>query len=126
MATGFRMVGLGCKNEKLKHVLSFRCQCFMFLNCPSQTLDVSFRVKDRERQYMVYASMGSMKCFECGEVGHKRVACPHKAAVKRTYSAAASGSRHPVSGTAAEAAVQPNRSAYLTDGGSREASRRKE
>ena len=72
MASGFRMVGLGCKNEKLKHVLSFRRQCFMFLNCPSQTLDVSFRVKHRKGQYMVYASTGSMRCFECGDVGHTR------------------------------------------------------
>ena len=43
---GFRMVGLGCKNEKLKRVLSFRRQCFMFLNCPSQTLDVSCTGRD--------------------------------------------------------------------------------
>ena len=78
--TGFRMVGLGCKNEKLKQVLSFRRQCFIFLNCPSQTIDVSFKVKHGEGQNMVYASTGSMKSFECGNVGHKRVACPHKAA----------------------------------------------
>ncbi len=27
---------------------------------------------------MVYATNSSMKCFECGDVGHKRHACPHK------------------------------------------------
>ena len=27
---------------------------------------------------MVYASSGSMKCFDCGDVGHKRFACPHR------------------------------------------------
>lgn len=27
---------------------------------------------------MVYASTESLKCFECGELGHKRFACPHK------------------------------------------------
>ncbi|TWW81732.1 Transposon TX1 uncharacterized 82 kDa protein ORF 1 [Takifugu flavidus] len=42
--SGLRTVGLGCRNDKLKHVHSLRRQCFMFLTCPSQTLDVSFRV----------------------------------------------------------------------------------
>lgn len=25
------------------------------------------------------ANSGSMKCFECGDVGHKRMPCPHEA-----------------------------------------------
>ncbi|TWW66909.1 hypothetical protein D4764_20G0009410 [Takifugu flavidus] len=78
MASGLRTVGLGCRSDKLKHVLSLRRQCFMFLTCPSQTIDVSFRVRNGEGYYMVYASSGCMRCFECGDVGHKRVACPHK------------------------------------------------
>ncbi|XP_075308533.1 uncharacterized protein LOC142370003 [Odontesthes bonariensis] len=80
MASGFKTVGLGCKSDKLRHVQSFRRQCFMFLNCPSQTVDVSFRVRHGEGLYMVYASTGNMKCFECGDVGHKWVACPHRPA----------------------------------------------
>lgn len=32
---------------------------------------------------MVYASNGNMKCFECGDVGHKRAACPQKNAEKQ-------------------------------------------
>ena len=55
----------------------------MFLNCPAQTLDVSFRVKHGEGHYLVYASTGSMKCYECGDVGHKRTACPHRQAEGR-------------------------------------------
>ncbi|CAM4606660.1 unnamed protein product [Leuciscus chuanchicus] len=31
------------------------------------------------KAYMVYANSGSMKCFECGDVSDKRMACPHKA-----------------------------------------------
>lgn len=27
---------------------------------------------------MVYATTGSMRCFECGDIGHKHLACPHK------------------------------------------------
>lgn len=45
----------------------------MFLTSPECTLEVSFRVS-----YMVYASNESLKCFECGDLGHKRFSCPHK------------------------------------------------
>lgn len=76
-ASSFKNVNLGCKDPKLKHVQSLRRQVFMFLDAPNQTLDVSFRVKYETGYYMVYASSGSMKCFECGDVGHKRFACPH-------------------------------------------------
>jgi len=78
MASGFRTVNLGCKDQKLKHVQSLRRQVFMFLESPTQTLEVSFRVKHGDGLYMVYASSGHMKCFECGDVGHKRSTCPHK------------------------------------------------
>lgn len=78
-ASGFKSVGLGCKSEKLQHVQSLRRQVFMYLDTP--TLDISFRVKHDDAFYMVYASSGSLKCFECGDVGHKRVACPHRPAV---------------------------------------------
>lgn len=26
---------------------------------------------------MIYASTGNLKCYECGDVGHKKIACPH-------------------------------------------------
>lgn len=77
-ASGFQTVSLGCKDAKLKHVQSLRRQVFMFLDSPTQTLDVSFRVKHEEGFYMVYASSGNMKCFECGDVGHKKIMCPHR------------------------------------------------
>ncbi|RXN23771.1 Homeobox goosecoid [Labeo rohita] len=41
-------------------------------------LDINFRVKHEGGSYMVYATTGSVRCFECGDVGHKRLACPHK------------------------------------------------
>ncbi|TWW82352.1 hypothetical protein D4764_01G0021670 [Takifugu flavidus] len=91
-------VGLGCRSDKLKHVLSLRRQCFMFLTCPSQTLDVSFRVRHGEGHYMVYASSGSMRCFECGDVGHKRVACPHRPANEGARTGAMSSRVAPPSG----------------------------
>lgn len=76
LASPIKMISLGCKNEALKHVLSFRRQVFMFLNEPE--LNVSFRLWHEGKSFLLYASTGSMKCFECGDIGHKKVACPHK------------------------------------------------
>ena len=92
-ASGFKTVALGCKDARLKHVQSLRRQVFMFLDAPSQTLDVSFRVKYGEGSYMVYASSGQMKCFECGDVGHKRYACPHRGTQPSDVSADAQTAR---------------------------------
>lgn len=38
----------------------------MFLDSLSQTLEVSFRVKHGDGYYIVFASLGQLKCFECG------------------------------------------------------------
>lgn len=78
-ASAMKALPLGCKNESLKHVMSFRRQVFMFLNEPS--IDVSFRVMHEGKAYMIYANTGSMKCFVCGDVSHKRLMCPHKVGV---------------------------------------------
>lgn len=40
---------------------------------------ISFRVLYERKAYVIHASTGSMKCFECGDIGHKKHACPHKA-----------------------------------------------
>ena len=50
----------------------------MYLNDPAQVLEVSFKVKYENGYYAVYASSGNMKCFDCGDVGHKRSSCLHK------------------------------------------------
>jgi hypothetical protein len=50
----------------------------MFLDSPEQTLELSFKIKYDNRLYMVYASTGNQRCFECGEFGHKRHACPKR------------------------------------------------
>ncbi|KAL6464118.1 hypothetical protein MHYP_G00285090 [Metynnis hypsauchen] len=61
----------------------------MFLNEP--VLDISFRVSYEGRSYMLYASTGSMRCFECGDVGHKRLICPHRARVSEESEPGTSG-----------------------------------
>lgn len=41
---------------------------------------------------MVYANAGLIKCFDCGDVGHKCYSCPHKqAAAGRRLRAGQSG-----------------------------------
>ena len=100
-ASGFKTVSLGCKDPKLKHVLSLRRQVFMFLDSPTQTLDVSFRVKHGDGFYMVYASSGQFKCFECGDVGHKRFTCPHRQQGAAHSADAAGGSAESAVGSAA-------------------------
>lgn len=42
----------------------------MFLNVPD--LDVSFRVVYEGKSYTHYINTGSLKCFECGDIGHKK------------------------------------------------------
>lgn len=77
-ASTMKMIPLGCSNNELKHVMSFRRYTFMFLKDASRTLDVSFRVRHGERSFAVFASTGSLRCFECGDIGHQRRSCPHK------------------------------------------------
>lgn len=71
-----KRVALNCKHLDLKHVMSFRRQVFMFLSEPN--MDVSFKVWYERKPRTLYASTGSMRCFECGDIGHKRFSCPHK------------------------------------------------
>ncbi len=49
---------------------------FVFLNYLDKVLDVSFRVKDCDSSYMIFASTESLRCFECGDYRHKRLSCP--------------------------------------------------
>lgn len=90
-SSAFAAVSLRCRDPKLKHVQSVRQQVFMFLDSPTQTLEASFRVKHGDGYYMVYASSGQLKCFECGHVGHKRVACPHKQQTASVHSECSDG-----------------------------------
>ncbi|KAL7869626.1 hypothetical protein AOLI_G00136140 [Acnodon oligacanthus] len=52
----------------------------MFLNNRDQSLEVSFRCKHGDGSYIVFASSERLRCFECGDIGHKQFGCPHKAA----------------------------------------------
>lgn len=78
-ASTIKELPFGCKNKALKHVMSLRRQVFMFLEESNLVLNLeSFRVLHEGKAYMIYANTGRMKCYECGDVGHKKLACPHK------------------------------------------------
>ena len=62
----------------------------MFLNSAEQMLDVTFRSKHGEDSCIVFASADASRCFERGDMGHKRLACPHKIA-KETANTSAAG-----------------------------------
>ena len=51
----------------------------MFLEDPSQTLDVSFKVKHGDSYYTVYVNTCSLRCFQSGDLGYKIYACPQQA-----------------------------------------------
>ncbi|KAL7827793.1 hypothetical protein AOLI_G00309450 [Acnodon oligacanthus] len=104
-ASDMKMIPLGCKNSAVRHVLSFRRQVFMFLNNREQSLEVSFRCKHGDGSYIVFASSERLRCFECGDIGHKQFGCPHKAAQQvhlDTDQADTRGGRQGVSGLTAE------------------------
>lgn len=50
----------------------------MFLMTPDKSLETSFRVNHSESSYMVYASTDNLRCFDCCDLGHKHLFCPHK------------------------------------------------
>ena len=77
-ASGFRVLSAGFQADAVKHVVSFRRQVFMFLNNNEQQLNVHFKVRHGEGLYAGFASTDSLRCFECGDLGHKSFACPHK------------------------------------------------
>lgn len=77
-ASGFKPISLRCRSPDLKHVLSLQRQVLMYLKSPEPTLNVNFYVKHGDSAYAVYATSESLLCFECGEIGHKRMACPRR------------------------------------------------
>ncbi|KAK3562046.1 hypothetical protein QTP86_025228, partial [Hemibagrus guttatus] len=60
------------------------------------SLDISFCVKHDGRTFMIYASTGNMKCFECGDIGHKRLTCPHKGCKEEAVTDTMEENREPV------------------------------
>lgn len=71
-----KMIPLGLKTPELKHVMSFRRQAVMILSAEFATLDVSVKLTVLGKDYTIFISTESMKCFICGKYGHIKTACP--------------------------------------------------
>ncbi len=70
------MIPLGCKNPDIKHVMSFRRQAFMIFNSQSDPLNLSAKLSIDGKDYTIFISSDSMRCFVCGDFGHIRQTCP--------------------------------------------------
>lgn len=73
-----RLISLGCKDPDMQHVMSFRRQTFMILNSQHESLAVTIKLTVDRKDYTIYISSETMRCFSCGEHGHIRQACPKK------------------------------------------------
>ncbi len=66
-----KIIPLGCKNPDIKHVMSFRRQAFMIFNS-SDPLNLSAKLSIDGKDYTIFISSDSMRCFVCGDFGHIR------------------------------------------------------
>ena len=124
-ASGFRVLSAGFQADAVKHVVSFRRQVFMFLNNNEQQLNVHFKVRHGEGLYAGFASTDSLRCFECGDLGHKSFACPHKGHRQGEGTSARGGNRGENAGgkemQTAEAGPSQSRDGGVDEAGSSQA-----
>lgn len=84
-----KMIPLGCKNAELRHVMSFRRQAIMILKSQNEALNLSVKLSIDNKDYTIFISSETMKCFVCGEFGHVRQNCPNKNGANVNIAAAA-------------------------------------
>ena len=101
--TPIRMVSLGCKSPKLKHVVCHRRQVYMILKDRKTDLSLSFSFKVDGFNYVVFVSSETMKCFGCGAEGHMIRSCPGGCGARR----AAPGRDPPAAASAAPGGDPP-------------------
>ncbi len=116
-----KMVLLGCKSPKLKHVVCHRRQVFMIPKDADSHLNLTLNFKIDGFNYVVFVTSETMKCFGCGAEGHLIRACPEArkenagASGLERLGAGASGSGQPDAG--ASGVEQPVENASASDSG---------
>lgn len=73
-----KMIPLGIKNPNLKHIMSFRRHIFMILSAEYQDLNVAVKLTVLGKDYTIFITSDTMRCFVCGKHGHTRQTCPTK------------------------------------------------
>ncbi|KAM4579169.1 uncharacterized protein V3H82_008444 [Fundulus diaphanus] len=79
LVSPIRKILSGCKSPLLKHVVSHRRQLYMILNKRDEELNLCFKVKIDDFDYVLFATSSNMKCFGCGGEGHLIRMCPNRA-----------------------------------------------
>ena len=73
-----KKVSSGCKSPLLKHVVSHRRHLFMILNNRTEDLNLVFKIRVEEFDYVIFVSSNNTKCFSCGKEGHQAKGCPQR------------------------------------------------
>ena len=71
-------VSSGCRSPLLRHVVSHRRHLYMILNNRTEDLNLVFKIRVEDFDYMIFVTSNNSKCFSCGKEGHQAKACPQK------------------------------------------------
>lgn len=78
LVSAIKKIPLGCKSPLLKHVVSFHRQLHMILRSDIDELNIIFKFKVDNFDYLIFVTTESMRCFGCLMVGHLVRACPER------------------------------------------------
>ncbi|KAM6901454.1 uncharacterized protein PEZ65_019563 [Lycodopsis pacificus] len=70
------------RDEAITRELSRR-QLFMVLNNRNEELNVVFKLRVEEFDYVMFVTSDNMKCFSCGREGHQSKACPQRTSAEQ-------------------------------------------
>ncbi|GAA6089497.1 uncharacterized protein LOC124377357, partial [Tachysurus ichikawai] len=79
LVSPIKVIPIGSKSARAKHVVSFRRFTYMILNSNITELERTLTYKRDGVDHVIYVSTNSMKCFGCGKTGHLVRACPRAA-----------------------------------------------
>ena len=96
------MVPLGCRSQKLKHIICHRRSVYMLPKDANSHLNLTLTFNVEGFNYVIFVTSETMKCFGCGAERHLIRACP-----KARQEAGGSGSDRPAAEAGGSGSVQP-------------------
>ncbi|MGH0187909.1 UNVERIFIED_CONTAM: hypothetical protein FKN15_027074 [Acipenser sinensis] len=73
--TSIHPLPISCKDQALRHILSFRRQVTIHL-AGRDTVEGSFVVPFEGTNYVIFYSSEEVRCYHCKELGHQKKRCP--------------------------------------------------